>query len=321
MLESLAVLGSSSTRFFKTSNLAASSGFQPLCFTSPASSAAIWLVFIFDGIFSGFFVAVSPTSCFLDFPGASPVSSAAALDEDAACFGAGVLDLSRCAVLPPANGAGGSDCIRRPRPLKGVGAGASLDSRARPVLRPLAGLGATMTSMGGVVGFDFDLSLFVGLLSAGGTVVVPSAALDELDAAPGVREALLLLALAFAAGGCAESALLAALGFAALGTEAARGGVSFSGVGSGSIFDRDPNRASSVACFILRRCASLNNVGSGLLNLFALILPLPLPLPGGGGGPPGGGAIPAGVSGGPGCMCITNSLGLVFSVIRRRCPF
>ena len=48
---------------------------------------------------------------------------------------------------------------------------------------------------------------------------------------------------------------------------------------------------------------------------------LTLPLPGGGGGPPGGGAIPAGVSGGPGCMCITNSFGLFFPVIRRRCPF
>ena len=140
--------------------------------------------------------------------------------------------------FPPANGAGGSDCIRRPRPLKGVGAGASLDSRARPVLRRLAGLGATMTSTGGVVGFDFDLSLFVGLLSAGGTVVVPSAALDELDAAPGVREALLLLALAFAAGGGAEGSRLAARAFAsALGTEAARFGSCFSGIGVvGEIF-------------------------------------------------------------------------------------
>jgi hypothetical protein len=158
--------------------------------------------------------------------------------------------------------------------------------------------------MGGVIGFDFDLSLFVGLVSAGGTVVVSAAALDELDDAPGVREALLLLALAFAVAGVVEDVRLASLVFAALGAEAARGGVSFSGIGSGSIFDRDPNRASSVACFILSRCASLNNVGSGLLNLLALILPLP----GGGGGPPGGGAMPAGVSGGPGCMCSINSL-------------
>ena len=52
--------------------------------------------------------------------------------------------------------------------------------------------------------------------------------------------------------------------------------------------------------------------GSGFLNVSVLILPLLvliLPLPGGGGGPPpGGGAIPAGVSGGPGCMCSINSL-------------
>jgi hypothetical protein len=46
-----------------------------------------------------------------------------------------------------------------------------------------------------------------------------------------------------------------------------------------------------------------------------------LPLPGGGGGPPcGGGAMPAGVSGGPGFRCSINSLGLVFSLKRIRCP-
>jgi hypothetical protein len=168
--------------------------------------------------------------------------------------------------------------------------------------------------MGGVIGFDFDLSLFVGLVSAGGTNVVSAAALDELDAAPGVREALLLLALAFAVAGGVEDVRLAALVFAALGTEAARAGVSFSGIGSGSIFDRAPAFASSAACFPLRRVASLIKFGSGFLNLSVLILPLLvliLPLPGGGGGPPpGGGAIPAGVSGGPGCMCNINSLAL-----------
>ena len=77
MLAFLAVLGSSSTVFLKTSNLAASSFFHPSCFTSPASSAAMSFVFILDGIFSGFFAADAPTSIFLDFPGASPVSSAA----------------------------------------------------------------------------------------------------------------------------------------------------------------------------------------------------------------------------------------------------
>ena len=121
-----------------------------------------------------------------------------------------------------------------------------------------------------------------------------------------MREALLLLALAFAAGGGAEGSRLAARAFAsALGIEAARFGASFSGIGADSIFDRDSAFDSSAACFILRRCASLNNVGSGFLNLLALILPLP----GGGGGPScGGGAIPAGVSGGPGCMWSINSL-------------
>jgi hypothetical protein len=132
-----------------------------------------------------------------------------------------------------------------------------------------------------------------------------------------VREALLLLALAFAAGGGAEGSRLAARAFAsALGTEAARFGASFSGIGVDSIFDRDSAFDSSAACFILRRCASLNNIGSGFLNLLALILPLP----GGGGGPScGGGAIPAGVSAGPGFMCSINSLGLVFPTTRN--PF
>ena len=314
MLAFLAVLGSSSTVLFKTSNLAASALFHPSCFTSTASSAAMSFVFIFDGIFSGFFAADAPTSIFLDFPGASPVSSAAALFDDDAGFGAGVLDLKRSGA--PLD-AGGSS-IERPGPAKGIIGGGLILLPLRStaglalLLRPLVGLGATMTSMGGVIGFDFDLSLFVGLVSAGGTVVVSTAALDELDDAPGVREALLLLALAFAVAGVVEDVRLASLVFAALGAEAARGGVSFSGIGSGSIFDRDPNPASSVACFILRRCASLNNVGSGFLNASVLILPLPvliLPLPGGGGGPPpGGGAIPAGVSGGPGCACSINSL-------------
>ena len=79
-----------------------------------------------------------------------------------------------------------------------------------------------------------------------------------------MREALLLLALAFAAGGGAEGSRLAARAFAsALGIEAARFGASFSGIGVDSIFDRDSAFDSSAACFILRRCASLNNAGSG----------------------------------------------------------
>ena len=162
-------------------------------------------------------------------------------------------------------------------------------------LRPLAvllGAGATTTASGSG-GLDPALSFF----SAFPTDVVgarfgvgSAAALDELEAAPGVRELLLPLALAFAAGGGADASLLAALGFtaalasaaaaavsrfdteAALGFEAARGGVSFSGIGSGSIFDRAPNRAISVVCFILRRCASLNNVGCGFSKSFKIFI-------------------------------------------------
>ena len=86
-----------------------------------------------------------------------------------------------------------------------------------------------------------------------------AAALDGV----GVREALLLLALAFAAAGCADGSRLAALGFAAaLGSEAARFGASFSGIGVDSIFAHAPAFASSAACFPLRRIASLINVGS-----------------------------------------------------------
>ena len=255
--------------------------------------------------------------------------------------------------------------------------------------------GCSSAAADGVVvsSFDFDRAGLVGavggvaeelrplavLLGAGATITASgsAAALDELDAAPGVREVVLPLALAFAAGGAAEASLLAARGFAALasaasaaasrfgteaargvrelllplalafaagggveaslfaalasaaaaaasrfgteaarfgteasrfvalGTEAARGGVSFSGIGSGSIFDHAITFASSAVCFPLRRVASLINFGSGFLNLLDLILPLP---GGGGGPPPGGGAIPAGVSGGPGCMCSINSL-------------
>ena len=183
MLAALAVLGSASLCFFKTSNLSASALFHPSCFTSPASSAAMSFVFIFDGIFSGFFAADAPTSIFLDFPGASPVSSAALLDDDAASLlGAGVLDLSRCAVPLNAGGSDFSDSIRRPAPLKGIGPGVPL--------RPLVGLGATMVSMGGSACVDCGLSLFAALaegplllaraFAAGCAGVASAAALDEL---------------------------------------------------------------------------------------------------------------------------------------------
>jgi hypothetical protein len=140
-------------------------------------------------------------------------------------------------------------------------------------LRPLAvllGAGATTTASGSG-GLDPALSSFSAFptdVESGRFVIGPAPTLgfgvgmgvgpdvapDELDAAPGVREALLLLALALAVGGCAEGSLLLGIGFAAalasaaaaatsrfgteaaLGTEAARGGATLSWLAAGSSF-------------------------------------------------------------------------------------
>ena len=222
----------------------------------------------------------------------------------------------------------------------GAAAGVAEELRPRAVL---LGAGATTTaSVSG--GLDPALSFF----SAFPTDVVgarfgvgsgPAAALDELDAAPGVREALLLLALAFAVGGCAEGPRLAARGFAAalasaasaamtrfgteaaLGTEAARGGATLSGIGVGFSFEY-ASLTSRAAVKLARILAILFLVRASCLILLSTTTGfLILPLPGGGGGPPGGGAMPAGVSGGPDGMCSINSLGLVFPTKRVRCPF
>ena len=144
---------------------------------------------IADGAFNGFFAAVSPVSFFLDFPADSLVSSdaAAALFDDAAGFGAGVLDLNRCGA--PLDGGGSS--IERPGPLKGIIGGGLLPLRAPgSMLRPLVGLGTTMVSTGGAVGVDCVRSLFAALaegplllaraFAAGCAGVASAAALDEL---------------------------------------------------------------------------------------------------------------------------------------------
>jgi hypothetical protein len=142
-------------------------------------------------------------------------------------------------------------------------------------LRPLAvllGAGATTTASGSG-GLDPALSSFSAFptdVESGRFVIGPAPTLgfgvgmgvgpdvapDELDAAPGVRDALLLLALALAVGGCAEGSLLLGIGFAtaaalasaaaaatsrfgteaALGTEAARGGATLSWLAAGSSF-------------------------------------------------------------------------------------
>ena len=128
---------------------------------------------------------------FFDFPADSPVSpDAAALDEDAAGFGAGVLDLNRSGA--PLDGvADGASSITRPGPLKGIIGGGLLPLRAPgSMLRPLVGLGTTMVSTGGAVGVDCVRSLFAALaegplllaraFAAGCAGVASAAALDEL---------------------------------------------------------------------------------------------------------------------------------------------
>ena len=255
--------------------LAASVGSHPPRFTSPASSAAICPGFILDGAFS--FPAVSPASFFLDFPVLSAVSSggAGSFDEDAAdAFGAGVLDLNRCGV--PLNDAG-SDSIRRPAPLKGVGPGV--------LLRPLVGLGTTMLSIGGSAGVDSARSLFATL-----------------------AEGPLLLACAFAAG-CAEGALLADLSFIAncgtggsllffagavfkgsllrdlafsfLVSDTARFVSIFNASGGGSIFGVGFGARGADVALFLRSTAVLDTSG---LAFIALPFLIPGILGGGGGG-------------------------------------
>ena len=75
---------------------------------------------------------------------------------------------------------------------------------------------------------------FLPLPGAGATMTSSSGAVD--DAPPAVAEALLLFALAFAAGGCVEGSLLAALAFAAGGSDAARGGARGTDAGVGASF-------------------------------------------------------------------------------------
>ena len=150
-------------------------------------------------------------------------------------------------------------------------AGVAEELRPLVVLAVLLGAGATTTASdsGGldpalssfsafptdVVGARFVMGPAPTLGFGVGMGVGPDVAPDELDAAPGVRDALLLLALALAVGGCAEGSLLLGIGFAAaalaaaaaaatsrfgteaaLGTEAARGGATLSWLAAGSSF-------------------------------------------------------------------------------------
>ena len=163
------------------------------------------------------------------------------------CFGAGV-SAGCCAAADDDDNA----VAALPFDLDRAGGSAGTAGGVAEELRPRAGLlmgaGATTTASGCSGGLDPARSFF----SAFPTDV--EAARFGMGPAP-LREALLLLALAFAAAGCAEGSRLADRGFAAvalasaavaatsrfdtegaLGTEAARGGASFSGIDAGSSF-------------------------------------------------------------------------------------
>ena len=140
-----------------------------------------------------------------------------------------------------------------------------------------------------------------------------------------MREALLLLALAFAAGGGAEGSRLAARAFAsALGVEAARFGASFSGIGVDSIFGVAFSFFCSRTAFRLASSAALTFAWSAFKNLFLALI---LGLLGGGGGPwCGGGAMPAGTGSGPGgplvgSIIMSSRMVLVAALPCVRSPF
>jgi hypothetical protein len=159
-----------------------------------------------------------------------------------------------------------------------------------------------MTSMGGVFGFDFDLSLFV----------VSAVAPDELDAAPLVRVALLLLPLTAAGATISGTGCLPIIAPFGGRPFPVGFGATTSGTGVGSslgadfaLLSRWAFRLVSIDARLFAWLASVNLVLTSGASGF-LILPLP---DDGGGGPPGGGAMPAGVSGCGGTMCNTNSFG------------
>ena len=137
------------------------------------------------------------------------------------------------------------------------------------------------------------------------------------DAAPGVAEALLLFALAFAAAGCAEGSRLAALGFAAAGTDGARGGARGTDVGVGASFVAG---AGAVVGVFIDATTLLSRSFFALAFFTSSFRKGFLTLRGGSGPPPGGGAMPLADSPGPLTSISAKSLGLVFLASRnRRC--
>ena len=247
-----------SSCFVIISSLAASSLSQPSFFTSFASSAAICPGAILDGAINGPLPAFS-------LPAFSVPSAAAADGDDVAADDADDADAAVdadagvCFPFDLDRNRGGSESANRcPTPLKELCDGLGVE------LRPLVGL-ATITSRVGSTDFEVVRSVFGGFLSDAEDArfdagCVSAAALAELVLSRGLREELLLLARAFAAGGCAEGSRLAALGFAAaLGSEAARFVSNFSGCGVGSSFGVEFSFFCSRTAFRLASSAALTS--------------------------------------------------------------
>ena len=291
-----------------------------IIFTSFASSAAICPGAILDGAINGPLPAFSLPAFSLPSADGDDVAADDADDADAAVDAdAGVcfpFDLDR-------NRGGSESATRCPMPLKELCGGLGVE------LRPLVGL-ATITSRVGSTDFEVARSFFDGFPTEVEDArfdvgCASAAALAELVLSRGLREELLLLARAFAAGGCAEGSRLAALGFAAaLGSEAARFVSNFSGCGVGSSFGVEFSFFCSRTAFRLASSAALTFVWSAFKNLFLALI---LGLLGGGGGPwCGGGAMPAGTGSGPGgplvgSIIMSSRMVLVAALPCVRSPF
>jgi hypothetical protein len=170
--------------------------------------------------------------------------------------------------------------------------------------------------------------------AAAGFAAAAAAALSSLDfdralASTAAAAAAAVAAAAFAASAFASLDLDRALASAAVAAasrldtagEAALGGASFSAAGDGSNFGAMSSSffAFKVFIFCIVRSVCALAFAWASFKMLTLVF-LDLPFPGAGGGPPcGGGAIPAGSSPGPGTMCITRSLGVIFPDIRN--PF
>ena len=243
-------------------------------------------------------------------------------------FGAGVS--AGCCAAAAAAGAALSFDLDLDRAGGSAGTAGGVAEELRPRVDLLLGAGATTTASEGsaldVEGGRFVMGPAPTLGVGAGIGVGPAAAPDELDAAPLVREALLLLTLAAAgataagstAGSTAADCLPLNLGrplalvsaaFAAFARLVNGCGARISGIAAGSSFGAEFAFKSRAAFRVALRFSPLalkNLPLTGTTAGFTAFLILPLP-DDGGGLPSGAGAMPAGVSGGPGSRCITNS--------------